>query len=490
MSDTDFILPPAITPTPVPPPEHYTKDFGIYENANGKNKKIGYDYYAAAVHLINEYHIKNIEGKFMFYDDHVGIYKPTGENFENLSRLIERMDHSLNKKSKSEICLKMQDLALDKSNSPLPYSHKIVFSNGTYDPETNSFGPHSPDDNCTIMIPHIYKPDAYCKAVDDELDLLTNNNIEDRRYLEQILFGYVIGYGYNDMKKFVVILGPPNSGKSRMIAMSQDMLGRTDGIPNYSTLQIGDLSKNFKLHSLIGKAANYDADVDLDFKNEKTVSLLKMITGDDRVSTEQKYQDGKDGVSLVSKFILAANDRFTFSNIKGAISERMLVFLSEAHFDSFADPNKHLLREIKTEEAYEYMVKIGLIRLMDIRKNGFCVPSKSQQAKINFIKFNEPLREFLESIANIDTEFIGHTLNETYTTYIEWVNDMGIRHPDGKRDFRMEIQRLLNLTLKRIGPADNRGPAIWQYLNPSSKINEKIPEDSGKIEYDLSGVSF
>ena len=464
-----FILPPALIPDPLPTAEDYKADFAIYEEKEDKDgkkvqgKKIGYDFHAAAEHLKDRYFIRKIEGEIRYYDERKGIYYPVGPHFEAMTRFMERMDARLTRHDKQEICKKLEDLVLDDYSGSREYSPVIVFTNCSYDPETNTVHQHSPEDNAVNCIPHAYNPAAYSEAVEKELDLFTEGNKEDKRFVKQILFGYPIGFGYNDMRSFVILVGPPSSGKSQIISMVQGMLGRDDCTPNYSTLAMSKIAERFNVASLVGKYANFDSDISLDYKGEAIVSMIKAITGGDSIGTERKNKDRQDGVKINAKIIFSANDTFRVSDAGRALTDRMLIYKAAAHFEAVGDPHKHLLSEIKTEEAYEYMITIALKALHEIREEGFAIPSESQQEKQHFIRDNEPLNEFLDSIDDIDSDIIGQTVKDTYLMYSVWAREEDIQKPYGKTRFKAELAKILGLTLKRIGPASDRGPEVWQY---------------------------
>lgn len=499
----DFQLPPAIEPAPLPDKESYKADFAIYEQKTDKDgnisngKKIGYDYHAAAEHLKDRYYVRKIEGEIRYYDERKGIYYPVGQHFEAMSRFMERMDERLSRHDKQEISKKLEDIVLDDYSGNREYSKVIAFTNCSYDPETNTCHQHTPEDNAVNRIPHRYNPEAFSQAVEDELDLFTGGDTEDKVFVKQILFGYSIGFGYNDMRAFTILIGPPSSGKSQIIGMVQDMLGRDECTPNYSTLSMDTIADRFNVASLVGKYANFDSDICLDYKGERIISMIKAITGGDSIGTERKNKDRQDGVKIQAKLIFSANGNFRVSDQSRALTDRMLIYKADAHFSAVGDPHKHLLNEIKTEEAREYMCIMALKALHEIREAGFSVPSASQQEKQNFIRDNEPLHEFIDSLDNVDTDIIGQTVKDTFMMYSIWARSEEIQKPYGKAKFKAELAKILGLTLKRLGPSCDRGPEVWTYIEAPAKrdydgeehIAETLCEDNGSTDdlpFDLS----
>ncbi len=468
-----FSLPPAIAPKIEP--VNYFMDFHTTDEKTGKDK---YDYYEAAKHLVKQYHIKKLYGFYSYYEARFGIYIRIDKDFKDISFLIERMDHSLSNHQKNEIIGKIRDVVTDIPEESQELSHKIAFPNGTLDTDAWSIAPHSPDNNCILYIPHKYNPSATCEAVDKEIELFTKGNKENQQLLWE-LFAYPLEYYDNSRKTVVLFIGDSNSGKSVIFRMIMGMLGYTDGVPNFSALQMTDLTGRFDLDSLIWKAANFGSDMALDYIDDRTASALKRISGGDFVRTEKKFKDISTRM-LTTKFFFSTNGYFRFSDAGRAMSNRLLVYVTDTKFKPFGDPNRNLLKEISTEEAYEYMVIKSLTALKGLQEHGFSIPGKSMREKINIIINNEPIHDFISHINSLDSDIIGHRLEDTFRMYQTWANGENLKHPFTKSEFKAEMIRAFDLTLKRIGPSDNRGPEVWQYLNPPSDNNtddlSNIPE--------------
>jgi putative DNA primase/helicase len=163
--------------------------------------------------------------------------------------------------------------------------------------------PHRKDDYITKMIPYDYDPDATCPRFENFLFETFNGNLA--------LVGYVIrlmGYcctGLTTEQKWWMFVGPTASGKSTLLRVLHGILGPyAMALPdNYFLLSHHD-NKDFITGNLHG--VRLATCVETNEGKRLNVAKIKMLTGEDPISAELKYQNAFT-FKPQCKLILATN---------------------------------------------------------------------------------------------------------------------------------------------------------------------------------------
>lgn len=162
----------------------------------------------------------------------------------------------------------------------------INFKNGMYNLKTGLLEPHSPEYYSTSQVPHNYhKATVPFKETDyyNFLRVQCKMKLDDiKMILSYHLYSMTVR---NNLKAFLMIVGPSNTGKSTLI----NLIERTVGESNISNVGIQELSQRFNATALFGKMLNSKADDRSDAL--QNISNLKMITGQDNITHERKGQD-------------------------------------------------------------------------------------------------------------------------------------------------------------------------------------------------------
>lgn len=118
-------------------------------------------------------------------------------------------------------------------------------------------------------------------------DLLGPVLSPDDILLLQKMVGLAI-VGENDVQKILLLEGQGNLGKGVLVRVIQKMMGRV----LTTELRTRHLEGRFETSRFLGKRLLLGHDVQPDFLNTKSASLLKALTGGDSVSTEVKGSNG------------------------------------------------------------------------------------------------------------------------------------------------------------------------------------------------------
>jgi P4 family phage/plasmid primase-like protien len=156
---------------------------------------------------------------------------------------------------------------------------------------------HTPNFYNTVQLEVNYNPDAKCETFLKFLsEALTEENI---KALQEII-GCLMTTETKLQKAFFFI-GKGGCGKSTIIRVLQHILGTS----NYSTLSLQDLSDKFRAFGLLGKIANFYAD--LPDRPLEDSSTFKSITGEDEITIERKFGQPIDGFRSKTKLLFSCN---------------------------------------------------------------------------------------------------------------------------------------------------------------------------------------
>ena len=156
---------------------------------------------------------------------------------------------------------------------------------------------HTPSFFNTVQLNVNYNPTAKCEKFLKFLsEALTDENI---KALQEIM-GCLLTTETKFQKAFFFI-GRGGCGKSTIIRVLQHIIDD----PNYSTLSLQDLSDKFRAFGLLGKIANFYAD--LPDKPLEDSSTFKCVTGEDRFTIERKFGDPIEGFVSKAKLLFSCN---------------------------------------------------------------------------------------------------------------------------------------------------------------------------------------
>lgn len=143
------------------------------------------------------------------------------------------------------------------------------------------------------------------------------NSLLAQRIMEAI--GFLLAPG-NEAKRFVLLQGVPNSGKSVIGNLVQTFFlpGDVAGLPLH---QFGD---RFAMSAIAGRHLNVSMDLPSGVIDARAAATIKQITGDDLVYVEGKGKEGC-GRHIHCKFLLGSNHPVELKKRDEAFVERILL---------------------------------------------------------------------------------------------------------------------------------------------------------------------
>ena len=175
----------------------------------------------------------------------------------------------------------------------------INFKNGMLDVQEMKMHPHNPEYRSMNQIPHEFS----FQPVKGENTLKFLKEAVPDSGDRQMFYTY-LGYCMTcdtSMQKFMMIKGEGGTGKSRLIALAEYIVGK----PNYVNVSLADLNERFYPSNLFGKLMNSCADISTAPLN--AVDVLKKCTGDDEIIFERKGMDANRSFRSYAKLLFSAN---------------------------------------------------------------------------------------------------------------------------------------------------------------------------------------
>ncbi len=174
-------------------------------------------------------------------------------------------------------------ILIDKTTREINVNPYLLnFENGLYNIQTDELIPHDPKILNTIRLGGKYDPGAKCPVF---LRYLSDVLPESEHPLVQEILGYFL-IPINKAQKSFVMVGKPDSGKSTLLYVVQDLLLRQE---NVSNLTWQELDEKFATVQLFGKLANIFAD--LPTSDIRDTGTFKAITGEDYISAQHKFKE-------------------------------------------------------------------------------------------------------------------------------------------------------------------------------------------------------
>lgn len=383
--------------------------------------------------IINQHHIKRINGQLHVYKD--GIYCA---GYRNIEFMMQRAYPQMKDSQRKEVLKYLEVMCVD--NSPVADANLIAFKNGVYDISTDTLSGFSPDMVITNQIPWNYRPEAFSALADTTLNKMACQDPEIRQLLNECI-GYCF-YRRNELSVSMFLTGEKANGKSTFLQMLQDVLGTQ----NTSNLGLDELEERFAPATMFGKLANIGDDISDDFLRGKAIAHFKKIVSGNMLKAENKGTELFFYKPFV-KLIFSANQIPRMKDRTGAVLRRMVIIPFNATFSkSDPDYDPWIAVKLKDPEVMEYLCKIGIDGLKQILINhSFTQSSKVDDQLKEYTEYNNPILLFLaetekEEIINQETKLV-HSMYEIFC------QDNGFQCM-GLANFSKEITRQLNCLVK------------------------------------------
>ncbi|APH44887.1 hypothetical protein BMW26_07890 [Microbacterium sp. 1.5R] len=321
---------------------------------------------------------------------------------------------------------------------------------------------HEPTEHSMIQLPVMYDADATCPNFLRWLDEVLPDDMH--QFFWEVL-GYLLMTG-NPLQTAVLLLGDPGTGKSTLLHVLEELLGRE----NLSAESLKSLTENrFSASSLYGKSANIVGDIDTAYMND--TSLFLQITGGDTMTHERK---GKDAFPFrpFAVPVFSTNKVWQSANTSGAYFRRWTIlpfdrkvdrskpFDETTLFDETSGIANHALHALR--ELY-YRTAPGP-KGEDIPARHFEILGSAREARERFARESDPIREWLDEDELVNADAGNDRMRVARTTlyarYASWCETNNVKPKTGPK-FYQSIRSLGHKEIKSNGTLHFLGIDTW-----------------------------
>ena len=381
-------------------------------------------------YLISEYHIIKIGSVLHYFKD--GVYIPA-----NIDGLMIKHIPNLKQNQRKEVLSYM--MARIDQNTSVSSANFIAFKNGIYDVATDQLEDFSADKVMTNKINWNYNPKAYSELVDHVLNSLACNDPKVRLLLEEVI-GYTF-YRRNELRKAFMLKGKRHNGKSTFIDMVAHLLGED----NIASLDLNDLSHEYKAAGLFGKLANLGDDIEDEFI--PSAGIFKKVVSGDRMNANVKFAAPIE-FNPYCKLIFSGNTipRLGRGRDSDAILDRLIIVPFNASYNKgtqgFSPFIKYQLRSV---ECMEYLVKIGiegLKRVLDTQ--GFTSTEGTEKELAEYAETLNPITMFFDEMGD---SMLNESTKKCYRRYNEFCIENAMK-PISHIEFSKQVKAHYGYNIK------------------------------------------
>lgn len=340
------------------------------------------------------------------YDKDKGIYKPYGRQL--LCEIIKKVLGPFYKQNFAIDTINDITASTGENREELePELHLIPLKNGLLNilSDKPTLAQHSPAMFFTGTLPVNYNPNAKFPKILKFLGEIIPNELERQRLQEHI--GYLL-YRKNIFQIAVLLIGPEDSGKSRLLEVLRRLLGKE----NVSSVELQDLGNDrFSAAELYKKFANVCADISK--TTLRRSGKFKMLTGGDLIDAQKKYRNRFRFVNY-AKLWFSANEIPETKDRTSAFFKRWDFFEFPNQFKGIRC-NPNIIEEIVTPEELSRFLNWALEGLRRLLKNKKFSDLKTiEQRKEIWLLGSSSLYKYVRACIKEDPIF-----NETKEDFME-----------------------------------------------------------------------
>jgi len=331
--------------------------------------------------------------------------------------------------------------------------------------DANRLAPWSPNDYLISRLPFAHDADARCpryeQFMQETFKLEPDPEAAINTYEEFVAHTL---FECLDYQRFLVLKGPPATGKSTLIKIARAMHG-----PNaVSAVPVQEFGNERYRTAMVGRLLNVVNEVQA--TSHAADDFLKSVTAGDEVQVRYLYQEPVL-VRLPTRVLIACNEMFRIRDTSGAVERRMLVLSCDNMVpEDERDPRlpHDLMRELPG--IFNRMVDAW----QRLQKRGQFKPPASHVAQIDeFSLENNHVWSWVkerthQGLKHDDPEYemppglSGTEVGSLYYDYAEWSKMNGFKQISSIT-FGMKLQQIgrrvsldLDVRVKKIGPRSIR----------------------------------
>jgi P4 family phage/plasmid primase-like protien len=348
-------------------------------------------------------------------DERARISETTKSGLNITSELVANTIATLEAKCLKESYEPMQTLKGQPDRDFLP------LDNGLLDLDTLELLSHTPDYFSLTLLPFDYDPEAKCPQFLASLERSFKGHPDAEGIINLLRewFGYILSRSLV-AQKFLVIHGPPGSGKTTLVSPLQAMLGKD----NVSFVDLSAFSQDFGLAPMFGRKVNIAGDVGK--VNSINEGLLKKLVDGSGVTINEKNKPIMNVVPT-AKLVFVTNDLPHFDDKNGSVYRRLLL----VHMDRVVSKEERDTRLADPDWWAKSGEMPGILNwslggLADLKRNGFqfTIPPSVMAAVDHYRLDNDKDRRFVVEHFEANPEKYV-SCNWFYERYEQWCKRNG-----------------------------------------------------------------
>lgn len=289
-------------------------------------------------------------------------------------------------------------------------SEHIVLLNGRFNLSANRFEPNAPDIFATSYLNIEYdESDKCCPFFKSYLNAVTGENDKLKQLIMEVM-GYLLSCN-NSAKKFFVLFGPGNTGKSLFLSLMRGFFP----MQFVSAIELQDLGGRFSSGNLVDTRLNVGGDLPNKVLSADVIKTVKGLTGGDVMTAERKFQQ-PFSYKPTTKLLFATNHKITLSYADEQFIERLVLI-------PFLNPvpperqDRELLNKMKCERSAIFNKALKAFKRLS--ENNFVFTEVDDSSKFVNIPSGSGANQSLlaEAIVNfIDERCIVTSSKDDFTT--------------------------------------------------------------------------
>ncbi len=402
-----------------------------------------------------------------------GCYKPYADEMIKglIKSYITEYDESLLRmRDVNEVFQQLiTDLNFESSDSINADEHLINFTNGLLDVEKMELISHDPKVLTTIQLPCEWTgTEAPTPVFDSFMSSLTDGDKE----IEELLLEY-IGVCLSNvkgwrMKKALFMVGPGDTGKSQLKALTEKLLGKG----NYVAIDLGEIEARFGTGNIYGKRLAGSSD--MSFMTVDELKTFKKCTGGDSLFAEFK---GQNGFEFVYNGLLwfCMNKLPRFGGDDGDWVYNRIIQVSCKNVIPQDEQDKLLLDKLYRErEGIIYKAIMALKRVIAAGYR-FNEPNSVKTARKAYHDENNTVIAFFNDCMVERPEGKvkdSCTTGKVYKVYQEWCRDNNHGFAKTNREFREELSNHVGIGYKELIVRRGKGGSFFKLYTLSDEAKD------------------
>ena len=350
--------------------------------------------------------------KLLLYEE--GVYVPAETKVHEL--IEEKYAEETKKHGVEETIAHLQRANYIDRSKINQYINKIPIKNGLFNFLTREIELFDPEHIFTYKLNVDYNPEAKCPKW---LEFIKEIVAEEDIPLLQEIMGYCLLPAMPFHKMFW-FYGTVRNGKGVVIRTLEDILGK-DGCGHLNLAEFRE-SRRFSLCQLYGKLINVSSEPPLS-KYGLPTTILKMVTGQDRISAELKNKNERLDFDNFSKLLVLGNHFPKVEDNSLGWWDRVIVLNFPNSFEGeqcVTDIEKRWIPE-ETSGIFNWMLE-GIYRIYE--NNGFSSSKTTEEIKTEFMRVSDPFNAWiLENCQKIAHTYL--TREEALTDCENYCQEIG-----------------------------------------------------------------